>query len=228
MTGHQSPLPDDPPRGSSVDDNGITNAMRTESFNQDAFARFEHEALPSLPDVGRFARSLTRDAADADDLVQETYLRAFRAWRTFIPGSDARRWLFSICRNIFLRAKERERRMVNLDDAEAETLAAVRLHIQARETGLNDMFTRLDVAPAIERALATMPESFSEVVRLVDVEGFEYEEAADALDVPVGTVRSRLHRARRLLQAELLKYAEDLGLARMPDGDVIPQAEQGK
>ncbi|MGI9078352.1 MAG: sigma-70 family RNA polymerase sigma factor [Gemmatimonadaceae bacterium] len=202
--------------------------MPTELSDDDAIARFEHEALPSLPDVARFARSLTRDAADSDDLVQETFLRAFRAWHTFIPGSDCRRWLFTICRNIFLRARERESRMVNVDDAEAESLAAVRLHIQARDIGLNDMFTRLDVAPAIETALATLSESFREVVRLVDVEGFTYEEAAEALGVPVGTVRSRLYRARRLLQAELLTYAVDLGLAKAPGGDVIPQAEHGK
>jgi len=228
MTRHQSLPPDDSPRGSSLDDSGIADAMPTEPPTDAALSRFEREALPSLPDVARFARSLTRDAADADDLVQETFLRAFRAWHTFIPGSDCRRWLFTICRNIFLRARERESRMVNVDDAEAESLAAVRLHIQARDVGLSDMFTRLDVAPAIERALATLPESFREVVRLVDVEGFAYEEAAEALGVPVGTVRSRLYRARRLLQAELLKYAVDLGFAASSDRDVVPQKEHGK
>lgn len=227
MTRQHSQPPDQPPHRSSVDGSNITDAMPTELSRDDAIARFEREALASLPDVARFARSLTHDAADADDLVQETFLRAFRAWHTFIPGSDSRRWLFTICRNIFLRARERESRMVNVDDAESEALGAVRLHIQARDSGLNDMFTRLDVAPAIESALATLPESFSEVVRLVDVEGFAYEEAAEALGIPVGTVRSRLYRARRLLQVELFKYAEDLGLAR-PLADPIPQPEHGK
>ncbi|MBC7788619.1 MAG: sigma-70 family RNA polymerase sigma factor [Anaerolineae bacterium] len=228
MAKQHSQPPDNPLRQSSAGDRSITDAMPAELPNSDPIARFEHEALASLPDVARFARSLTRDAVDAEDLVQETFLRAFRSWHTFIPGSDSRRWLFTICRNIFLRGRERDSRMVNVDDVEAEPLAAVRLHIQARDTGLNDMFTRLDVAPAIESALAALPESFSEVVRLVDVEGFAYEEAAEALSVPVGTVRSRLYRARRLLQAALLKYAQDLGLAKASGNDETSQAEHGK
>ena len=90
--------------------------------------RFEREALPWLDDVYRFARSMTHDEADADDLVQETYLRAYRAWDTFEPGSDCRRWLFTICRNVFLRTREREARQVDTggDDAVLETMAAVR------------------------------------------------------------------------------------------------------
>ena len=178
-------------------------------------AAFERVALPCLPDVARFARSLARDEAEADDLVQETYLRAFSAWHTFVPGSDCRPWLFTICRRLFVRARDRDRRVVSVgDDADAETFAAVRLHNHARAIGVDDLFTRLDVAPALARALAGLQESFRSVVQLVDVEGLGYEEAAAILDVPVGTVRSRLFRGRRLLQEQLLTYAQDLGLAR--------------
>jgi RNA polymerase sigma-70 factor (ECF subfamily) len=191
-----------------------TPATSSSAASADA-AAFEEVALPCLPDVARFARSLTHDEAEADDLVQETYLRAFSAWHTFVPGSDCRPWLFTICRRLFVRARDRERRVVAVgDDADAETFAAVRLHNHARQVGVEDIFTRLDVAPAVERALAQLPEGFRSVVQLVDVEGLGYEEAAAVLDVPVGTVRSRLFRGRRLLQERLILYAEDLGLAR--------------
>src|SRR5881398_778602 len=79
---------------------------------------FAAEALPWLDDVYRFALSLTRDAADADDVVQDTFLRAYRSWHTYMPGSDCRRWLFTICRNVFLRSRERARPTVELDAAD--------------------------------------------------------------------------------------------------------------
>jgi RNA polymerase sigma-70 factor (ECF subfamily) len=173
---------------------------------------FERVALQCLPDVARFARSLTRDAADADDLVQETYLRACEAWHTFQEGSDCRRWLFTICRNSFLRARQRAQRMVSIEDQpDAETFAAVRAHKQARDAGLDDLFTRIDVGPALERALDALPDVYRTTVRMIDVEGFSYEEAASTLDVPVGTIRSRLFRGRRLLQESLIAHARDAG-----------------
>ena len=98
-------------------------------------AEFARDALPFMDDVYRFALSLTRNAADADDIVQETFLRAFRSWHTFQPGSDARRWLFTICRNAFLRAREKSRHEVDMEDGDAETLAAVRLHADMLNDG---------------------------------------------------------------------------------------------
>lgn len=176
---------------------------------------FEKLALEQADLLYRVACRLARDPERASDLVQETYLRAFSAWHTFVPGSDCRPWLFTICRRLFVRARDRERRVVAVgDDADAETFAAVRLHIHARAIGVEDLFTRLDVAPALGRALAGLSEGFRTVVQLVDVEGLAYEEAAAVLDVPVGTVRSRLFRGRRLLQEQLVLYAEDLGITR--------------
>ena len=91
---------------------------------QGSMQTFDEVALPCLPEVARFARSLTHDASDADDLVQETYLRAFEAWHSFQLGTDCRRWLFTICRHIFLRTRERAQRVVSVEDPEAETLGA--------------------------------------------------------------------------------------------------------
>ncbi len=179
-------------------------------------ATFDAEVLAALPHVLRFARSLAHDPALADDLVQETYLRAYRSWSTFRPGHDARRWLFTICRNVFLRHREREERVVDTsgEDAELESLATAREHGAAARSGLGDLLDRIDVAPAIRAALAAVPEVYRTAVLLVDVEGESYESAAEVLGVPVGTVRSRLFRARRLLQQSLYTHAVDAGIVR--------------
>jgi RNA polymerase sigma-70 factor (ECF subfamily) len=179
-------------------------------------AAFERDVLRCLPDVARFARSLTRDAADADDLVQETFLRAYRGHHTFHAGHDARRWLFAICRHAHLRQRQRAERFVETDDggdAELDALAAARGHDAAQRTGADDLFERLDVGPAIARALDELAEPFRVAVVLVDVEGQSYDAAAAIEGVPVGTIRSRLFRARRLLQEKLLAHARDAGLA---------------
>jgi RNA polymerase sigma-70 factor (ECF subfamily) len=177
-------------------------------------AEFEREALPWMEDVYRFARSMTHDEADADDLVQETYLRAYRAWHTFEKGSDCRRWLFTICRNVFLRTREREARQVDTggDDAVLETLAAVREVSSLAGGNADAIFSRLDLVPAIRNALDDLPEVFRSAVVLVDVEGQSYDEAAVVLGVPIGTVRSRLFRGRRILQRSLLQFAKDAGI----------------
>ncbi len=170
--------------------------------------------MPHLADVARFARSLTRDAPRADDLVQETYLQALRGWHTFHDGADPRRWLLSVCHHAFLRTTRREARYVDApdDDPELESLATAAAHSQALRSGAIHTLERLDLAQAIDRALATLAPYYRAAVVLVDVEGLSYEEAAEVLDVAVGTVRSRLFRGRRLLQDLLFDYARDAGL----------------
>ena len=172
---------------------------------------FERDALPWLDDVYRFAVSLTRDEADADDVVQETFLRAYRSWHTFIPGTDCRRWLFTICRNVFLRSRERQRPTVDLEDGEQDAVAAGSVYAAAREMGYDDIYARVDLAPALRDAIDELAEPFRSAVLLVDVEDLTYEAAAEVMEVPIGTVRSRLFRGRRLLQEKLLTVAEDLG-----------------
>lgn len=180
-------------------------------LRSDRDAAFEREALPWIDDVHRFALSLTRDEADADDIVQDTYLRAYRSWHTYLPGSDCRRWLFTICRNVFLRSRERSRPMLELEAPEVDALAASSIHAAAVRDGVDDIVARLDVMPAISNALATVPEPFRTTVIIVDVEDQSYEAAAEILDVPIGTVRSRLFRGRRLMQERLMTYARDAG-----------------
>jgi len=175
---------------------------------------FEAEALRWLPEVTRYALSLTRDEADADDLVQETYLKAYASWDSFTPGSECRGWLFVICRNTFLRGRQREARNVEADDPELESLAAAALHAAAAQSGYGSIFADVDLTDAITRAVADLPEPFREAVTLVDINDQSYEDAARVLGVPVGTVRSRLFRARRLLQEVLIDHARDAGFVR--------------
>jgi len=172
---------------------------------------FTREALRWMDDVYRFALSLTRNPADAEDIVQETYLRAYRSWHTFQTGSDCRRWLFTICRNAFLRSRERQRFEVDVDDGNAEAIAAARIHQQMIDDGTDRLLARLDLGPALSKALAELDEPFRSAVILVDVEDQSYETAAEILGVPIGTVRSRLFRGRRQLQEKLIRFARDAG-----------------
>lgn len=198
--------------------------MRESSTDASNPIDFETAALACLDHVARFALSLTRDASDADDLVQDTFLRAFRGRHTFQPDGDMRRWLFTICKHAFLRSQERDsRELVSLsDDPSDETRAVARLHNALVASGEAALFDRLDLGPAIAVALDTLATPLRTAVVLVDLEGFGYAEAAEIMHVPIGTVRSRLFRARRELQVLLVQHGRDAGLvpALLSRGDV--------
>lgn len=186
---------------------------------------FERDVLACLPDVARFARSMAGDEADADDLVQETFLLAYRGYHTFRAGDDPRRWLFTICRHVFLRYRQRAALFSELDDLgdpSSETMRAVYGHIAAQVDGSAARLETMDVRPAIDGAIANLPLDFRTVVVLIDIEGLSYAGAAETLGVPVGTVRSRLYRGRRLLQEQLLDYARDAGIERATAGNPAP------
>src|SRR6185312_4852306 len=136
-------------------------------------AEFERLALPYLGDVARFARSLTRDASRADDLVQETFLQALRGWHTFRPGADIKPWLMAICHHTFLYTAKRDARYVEApeDDPELDSLATAPAHYMASNSGIGAIVDRMDLGPALERAMASLAEHFRGVVVLVDVEG---------------------------------------------------------
>lgn len=200
---------------------GSTSADTLRSANRDASSRtstpdeeFERLMLPVLNDVVRYARSLTRDAARTDDLVQETYLQALRGWHTFRVGADPKRWLLAICHHAFLRDVREASRFVDVpdDDPELESLATARAHYQAERDGVLRSLDLIDLGPALDRAIGALPPHYRSVIVLVDVDGRNYEEAAAVLDVAIGTIRSRLFRARRLLQDCLFEYARDAGI----------------
>jgi RNA polymerase sigma-70 factor (ECF subfamily) len=188
------------------------NALSSSVTTTAAAGDFATIALPLMPSVVRVAQALTGDESDADDLVQETFLRAYRHWHTFQRGSDCRSWLSTICRNAFYENRRRERRSTPMDDQELDSLASGRSHNTARASGVDDLFTRIDLGPAIADAVARLEPHYRYAVLLIDVDGRSYEEVADLLDIPIGTVRSRLYRGRRQLQESLIAYAVDAGL----------------
>jgi RNA polymerase sigma-70 factor (ECF subfamily) len=174
---------------------------------------FRAEALRWIPNVARYARLLTRNQDDADDLAQETYLRAFQKWGSFRLGSDCRKWLFTICRNLYLNGRRRADRVISAGDPEVDVGRVAELYWSAAESGIDNLFDHIDVGPALEGGLQTMASEYREALVRVDIEGHTYADAASALGVPVGTVRSRLFRARRLLHEVMIERARDMGLA---------------
>ncbi|MGH7555204.1 MAG: sigma-70 family RNA polymerase sigma factor [Longimicrobiales bacterium] len=180
---------------------------------------FEEEALPWLEAVYRFSLRLTGGNDDAaQDLTQETFLRAYRHWETYTPGTSARSWLFTICRNAFLRGQEqRARRRESLEseldfktEAFASALALDDIRAQDPERDFFDSFIDEEVMAAVSR----LPEDFREAVVLSDLEGLSYNEIAEVMDIPIGTVKSRLYRGRRLLAKALHDYALEMGYIR--------------
>lgn len=190
----------------------MTDTPEADAARPAAPPEFSDAAIAVMDDVYRFARSLTRDPSDAEDVVQDTYLRAFRSWRTFQPGTDIKRWLFTIARNAFLRSRERGQREVTLDDDASAIADATQAQEAWVRGGLDPILDRADLGPAITKALAELPETFKSAVVLVDIEDQPYEAAAEVLGIPVGTVRSRLFRGRKLLQQSLAQHARDAGL----------------
>lgn len=176
--------------------------------------------MPHLAAVADFALSLTHDESAADDLVQETFLSAYRSWDQYAAGTECRAWLFTICRHAWIRARKRQDREVACEDGDLEALGAAAVHSGAMQSGLGDLFERYDIQRALGNALDELPATFREVVVLVDIEDQSYEDTARMLGIPKGTVRSRLFRARRLLQEQLIDHARDVGLAaRIPGAD---------
>jgi RNA polymerase sigma-70 factor (ECF subfamily) len=175
-------------------------------------ATFEREALCWFDDLFRFSLALMRDREDAEDLVQETYLRAFRSWHTFQPGRSARRWLFAICYHRFVRMKQRARRPF---DRDAASLDSIQDLVSVADSGPRDeqLLTRVDVKAVLWDAIDRLSEPYRSALILVDIDQQSYEAASMILDIPIGTLRSRLFRARRFLRPVLAPYARDLGFS---------------
>jgi len=183
-------------------------------------AEFAQQAMQYAPQLYSAAMRLTLNNSDAEDLVQETYLRAYRSFATFEEGTNLRAWLFRILTNTFIntyRAKQRRVQETDLDDIEDlylyRRISTLDGAGRSAEDTLFDLFTDDEVKQALE----SLPENFRIPVLLADVEEFSYKEIAEMLDVPIGTVMSRLHRGRKAMQKALIDYATERGLvARTP------------
>ncbi len=175
---------------------------------------FEQEALPHLPALHSAALRMTRNEKDAEDLVQDTLLRAYRFFDTFQAGTNCKAWLFRILTNVFCnRYREREREHVVM--TEAESSSANLEQFVGGPTDPRDVETALlgrMVSSDVEKALAAVPSDFRMAVILADLEDFSYKEIAEIMDCPAGTVMSRLFRGRKILQGLLHDYAVEQGI----------------
>jgi RNA polymerase sigma-70 factor, ECF subfamily len=178
--------------------------------------RFEREALPLLGEMYAAALRLTRNPADAEDVLQEAYLRAYRGFGTFKEGTNLRAWLYRILTNAFIntyRKRQREPQTVS-DDEVPEWYLYERLGGDGAEASAEAEVLETLPDEDVQDALASLPEQFRLAVLLADVEGFSYKEIAEILDVPIGTVMSRLHRGRRALEKRLVDVMRERGLVR--------------
>jgi RNA polymerase sigma-70 factor (ECF subfamily) len=172
---------------------------------QDARARvrFEEEVLELADQVYRVARRLVSTREEAEDLVQETYARAFRSWRSYTPGTNLRAWIFRILTNLNIDRGRREQRTPTQQPLEeGDYFLYNRLEADAGSDDERRILERLS-QDEIVHALSEVPHDFRDVIVLVDIGDFTYQDAAQILDIPIGTVMSRLHRGRRILKKEL-------------------------
>ncbi|MDR8394171.1 sigma-70 family RNA polymerase sigma factor [Aliifodinibius sp. S!AR15-10] len=173
---------------------------------------FEEEIIPHLDALYNFALRLTSDPNDAEDLVQDTIVKAFRFFSSYEKGTNAKAWLFRILKNSYINNYRKQSKQPNQVDY--DEVATFYETIRAERTDTSDLEDRMFrelIDDDISNALEELPEDFRTVVLLCDIEGFTYEEIANMLDVPIGTIRSRLHRGRNLLKAELMEYAKKRG-----------------
>lgn len=171
---------------------------------------FETEALGYMDQLFAAAMRMTRNRADAEDLVQETYTKAFAARKTFKPGTNLKAWLYRIQTNAFIntyRKKQREPRRTDSEQVEDWQLASAAEHTSGGLDSAEDLALDNIGDDQIKEALGRLSDDFRMAVYLADVEGFAYKEIAEIMDIPVGTVMSRLHRGRRQLRDMLADYA---------------------
>jgi RNA polymerase sigma-70 factor, ECF subfamily len=197
----------------------MAETRRVEMSERDR-ERFKADALPLLDSLYAGALRMTRNPADAEDLVQETMLRAYRAFDRFEEGTNLKAWLFRILTNAYInvyRKRQREPQQISSEEVEDFDLyRELKLHDaqydETPERVVLDSLVDSDILQAIE----DLPEQFRLAVMLSDIEGFSYAEMAEIMDVPMGTVMSRLHRGRKALQKRLWDIARDRGIVKGP------------
>jgi RNA polymerase sigma factor (sigma-70 family) len=192
----------------------MSETLTTNEYTDDLrYVVFNREFMPHIDSMYNFAFRLTMDEDDANDLVQDTYLKAFRFISSFEQGTNAKAWLFRILKNSFIndyRKKSKEPSKVDYQEVEmtynSEEASDTTYTVDLRADAVQEL-----IGDEVANALNALPVDFRTVIILCDIEGFTYEEMAKILDIPIGTVRSRLHRARNLLKEKLKSYAGSMG-----------------
>jgi RNA polymerase sigma-70 factor (ECF subfamily) len=196
-------------------ENGSENGSGDELSKEEKDRIFEEEALPHLNALYNYARSISRSDEDAEDLVQDTYMRAYRYFHQYEPGTNCKAWLFTILRNLYNTNYKKYKRtpdQVHYDNIET-------IYKDIRDEDLNSVIKDPEsqffdniLPDEIREAIQDLPEEFRSTLILADIEDFSYKEIADIQDCPMGTVMSRLHRARNMLKKKLVDYAKDKGV----------------
>jgi len=186
---------------------------RAEGSDRELKERFERDALPLLNSLYGAAMRLTRNPADAEDLIQETYLRAYRGFAGFAEGTNLKAWLYRILTNTFINSyRKRQREPVTVLEEEIPDWYLYGTE-QSEASAETEVLARMPDQD-VKEALDALPEQFRMAVWLADVEGFSYKEIAEILNVPIGTVMSRLHRGRKALEKRLWEKVRERGLVR--------------
>ena len=194
-------------------DENETEVSKPRYTEDEKYQIFDKEFMPQIDSMYNFAYRLTNDEDDANDLLQDTYMKAFRFINSFQQGTNAKAWLFRILKNSFINDyRKKSKEPTKIDYQEVETIynsiedAKVESTKDLRIEAVQDL-----IGDEVATALNSLPVDFRTVMILSDIEGFTYEEMAKILDIPIGTVRSRLHRARNLLKEKLRSYAKSMG-----------------
>jgi len=197
----------------STDQSRDDAAAEDESLSPEEKDRvFREEALPHLNALYNYARSISRSREDAEDLVQETYLRAYRFFDQYTPGTNCKAWLFTILRNLYNTEYKKSPDQVHYETTEEIYGQIKNVETTDMDRNPEDEFFENLMPDEIVQAIEDLPEEYRSSIILADIEDFSYKEIAEILDVPIGTVMSRLHRARNILKKKLVDFARERGV----------------